>query len=112
MDVDKEEPKPHACEVRVSFPTNLQAEQAMQVLQVDPEPTDRVSKSFRLENDPDDNQVTMVVYASFLSSDCLLSGNFSLPPTHSILVHYFIIIWQPLRIERTQNDSRRCFLFL
>jgi hypothetical protein len=38
----------HACEIEVTFPTDLQAEQALQILQVDREPTDRVSKSFQL----------------------------------------------------------------
>mmetsp|Transcript_17672 Transcript_17672/g.40552 ORF Transcript_17672/g.40552 Transcript_17672/m.40552 type:complete len:128 (+) Transcript_17672:182-565(+) len=38
----------HACEIEVTFPTNLQADQALRILQVDREPTDRVSKSFRL----------------------------------------------------------------
>ena len=38
----------HACEIEVTFPTNLQAEQALKILQVDKEPTDRVSKSFQL----------------------------------------------------------------
>lgn len=49
----------HVCEVLVTFPTNLQAEQAMQILQVDAEPTDRVHKSFRLENE--DDAVSMAV---------------------------------------------------
>ena len=38
----------HACEIEVTFPTNLQAEQALQILRVDKEPTERVSKSFHL----------------------------------------------------------------
>jgi len=38
----------HACEIEVIFPTDLQAEQALQILQVDKEPTPRVSKSFQL----------------------------------------------------------------
>jgi hypothetical protein len=38
----------HACEIEITFPTNLQAEQALQILQVDKEPTDRASKSFHL----------------------------------------------------------------
>ena len=63
MDIDKpEEERAHSCEIKVSFPTNLQAEQALQVLQVDPEPTDRVSKSFRLVEDAESNEVSMVVY--------------------------------------------------
>lgn len=37
-------PPPHVCEVRVTFPTNRQAQYALQVLQVDKEPTDRVQK--------------------------------------------------------------------
>ena len=54
-------PRPHACEVEVRFPTDLQAEQALQILQVDAEPTDRVTKSFRLERPPFDHSVCMVV---------------------------------------------------
>jgi hypothetical protein len=42
----------HACEIEVTFPTNLQAEQALQVLQVDQEPTDRVTKTFHLLKQP------------------------------------------------------------
>eukprot|EP00533_Pseudo-nitzschia_delicatissima_P015634 CAMPEP_0197274080 /NCGR_PEP_ID=MMETSP1432-20130617/12175_1 /TAXON_ID=44447 /ORGANISM="Pseudo-nitzschia delicatissima, Strain UNC1205" /LENGTH=111 /DNA_ID=CAMNT_0042739835 /DNA_START=62 /DNA_END=397 /DNA_ORIENTATION=- len=38
----------HVCEIDITFPTDLQAEQALQILQVDKEPTDRVSKSFQL----------------------------------------------------------------
>lgn len=38
----------HVCEIDVTFPTDLQAEQALQILQVDKEPTDRVSKTFQL----------------------------------------------------------------
>eukprot|EP00536_Pseudo-nitzschia_multiseries_P003190 jgi/Psemu1/301811/fgenesh1_kg.47_\ len=38
----------HSCEIEVTFPTNLQAEQALKILQVDREPTDRVSKSFQM----------------------------------------------------------------
>jgi hypothetical protein len=38
----------HVCEIEVIFPTDLQAEQALHILQVDKEPTDRVSKSFQL----------------------------------------------------------------
>ena len=38
----------HICEIEVTFPTDRQAEQALQILQVDKEPTDRVSKSFEL----------------------------------------------------------------
>lgn len=38
----------HVCEIYVTFPTDLQAEQALQILQVDREPTDRVSKAFAL----------------------------------------------------------------
>jgi hypothetical protein len=52
----------HACEVEVTFPTNLQAEQALQILQVDKEPSDRVTKTFQLvkkegEDGIDDNDV-------------------------------------------------------
>jgi len=49
----------HVCEVQILFPTNLQAEQALKILQVDVEPTDRVTKSFRLEHAED--SVSMVV---------------------------------------------------
>ena len=52
----------HSCEIKVTFPTNLQATQAMQVLQVDREPTNRVSKSFRIEEDDSLNKVSLVVY--------------------------------------------------
>lgn len=38
----------HVCEIDVTFPTDLQAKQALQILQVDREPTDRVSKAFAL----------------------------------------------------------------
>ena len=38
----------HSCEIEITFPTSLQAKQAMEVLQVDQEPTTRVTKSFRL----------------------------------------------------------------
>ena len=41
-------PPSHVCEIDVTFPTDLQAEQALQILQVDREPTDRVSKHFEL----------------------------------------------------------------
>jgi len=52
-------PRNHACEIEVTFLTNLQAEQALQILQVDREPTDRVSKSFHLvKKEEDDTQKT------------------------------------------------------
>jgi hypothetical protein len=38
--------KMHVCEVVVTFPTNLQADYALRVLQVDKEPSDRVQRSF------------------------------------------------------------------
>mmetsp|Transcript_12420 Transcript_12420/g.31289 ORF Transcript_12420/g.31289 Transcript_12420/m.31289 type:complete len:112 (-) Transcript_12420:759-1094(-) len=38
----------HVCEIDITFPTDLQAEQALKILQVDKEPTDRVSKTFQL----------------------------------------------------------------
>eukprot|EP00980_Cylindrotheca_fusiformis_P007845 scaffold1669_cov129-Cylindrotheca_fusiformis.AAC.56 len=41
----------NACEIKVTFPTSLQAEQALKVLSVDPEPSTRVVKSFRIENE-------------------------------------------------------------
>ena len=46
--VVEETVKQLACEIEIAFPTNLQAEQALKVLQVDAEPTNRVTKSFRL----------------------------------------------------------------
>jgi hypothetical protein len=64
---DHQATKPFACEIEVTFPTNLQSEQAMKVLQVDVEPTDRVTKTFRLkkdggdDGDDDDDVVAMVV---------------------------------------------------
>ena len=53
----------HACEVHVTFPTNLQADQAVCVMQVDSEPTVRVNKSFRLGQveDAGESKVSMVV---------------------------------------------------
>ena len=52
----------HVCELEITFPTDLQAEQAMKVLQVDKEPTDRVTKSFRLQTEENPNAaVSMVV---------------------------------------------------
>ena len=42
-------PKMHSCDVRVTFPTNRQAQYALQVLQVDKEPTGRVTKSMEIE---------------------------------------------------------------
>ena len=50
----------HACELRITFPTDLQAEQAMQIMQVDSEPTDRVSKSFRLDTRQGDEGESIV----------------------------------------------------
>lgn len=44
---------PYACRIDVTFPTNEQAEQAMQVLQVDREPGDRVLKAFTLVKEGD-----------------------------------------------------------
>ncbi|CAJ1934152.1 unnamed protein product [Cylindrotheca closterium] len=54
----KVEEKPQCCEVKIVFPTNVQAQQAMQVLAVDPEPTNRVAKKFRIlqEVDPKNNK--------------------------------------------------------
>jgi hypothetical protein len=39
----------NACELEVTFCNAVQAEQAMQIMQVDKEPTDRVTKSFQLK---------------------------------------------------------------
>ena len=39
---------PYACRIDIRFPTHQQAEQTMQVLQVDREPGDRVVKTFSL----------------------------------------------------------------
>jgi hypothetical protein len=44
----------HACEIEITFPTDLHAEQALQILQVDKEPTDRASKSFHLVKTKDE----------------------------------------------------------
>lgn len=41
---------PYACQIDIRFPTNRQAEQAIQVLQVDREPGERVVKSFSIVN--------------------------------------------------------------
>lgn len=49
--IDLSRPFLHACEIEVIFPTNEQAEQAIQILQVDREPTERVSKVFHLVNE-------------------------------------------------------------
>ena len=49
----------HTCEIELTFPTNLQAEQVLQVLQVDREPTDRVSKSFQLIHKGNGSNVTV-----------------------------------------------------
>ena len=58
----------HSCEIEITFPTSLQAKQAMEVLQVDQEPTTRVTKSFRLSTTATatttattDGTVTMIV---------------------------------------------------
>lgn len=40
----------HACELEVVFRTASSAEHAVKVLQVDKEPTDRVTKSFQLKS--------------------------------------------------------------
>lgn len=48
------EEKTHSCEVKISFPTDLQAQQAIQILAVDPEPTNRVVKQFRISQEADD----------------------------------------------------------
>jgi hypothetical protein len=69
MDIDNDETsnrsdeKLHACEIKLTFPTPLQAQQAMQVLSVDAEPTTRVSKSFRIDNEgePGDKKICMIV---------------------------------------------------
>eukprot|EP00526_Cylindrotheca_closterium_P022195 CAMPEP_0113623002 /NCGR_PEP_ID=MMETSP0017_2-20120614/11820_1 /TAXON_ID=2856 /ORGANISM="Cylindrotheca closterium" /LENGTH=111 /DNA_ID=CAMNT_0000532913 /DNA_START=17 /DNA_END=352 /DNA_ORIENTATION=+ /assembly_acc=CAM_ASM_000147 len=54
VDSSAAEEKAHCCEVKIAFPTNLQAQQAMQVLAVDPEPTNRVAKQFRISQEADD----------------------------------------------------------
>lgn len=52
----------YACRIEISFPTNGQAEQAMQVLQVDREPGDRVVKAFSLvkEEGEGDEELTVL----------------------------------------------------
>ena len=56
---------PYACRIDVKFPTSRQAEQTMQVLQVDREPGDRVIKAFSIVNmetdKGSDNQKTVVM---------------------------------------------------
>ena len=47
------EDEKHACELEVTFSSAIQAEQAMQIMQVDQEPTDRVTKSFALKTSDD-----------------------------------------------------------
>jgi Transcription factor Pcc1 len=42
---------PLKCQIDIVFPTNQQAEQALQVLQVDREPGDRVEKTFSIVQD-------------------------------------------------------------
>lgn len=54
----------YSCEIQVDFPTDLQAQQALEILQVDSEPTDRVSKSFRLES-RSGNPTSMIVWVGF-----------------------------------------------
>ena len=39
---------PYAAQIDITFPTHVQAENAMKVLQVDNEPGDRVVKSFSI----------------------------------------------------------------
>lgn len=55
-DSSEESHQAHCCEIKVSFPTNLQARQAMDVLAVDPEPTNRVSKHFRILQEAAENK--------------------------------------------------------
>jgi hypothetical protein len=51
----------HACEIEVTFATNLQAEHALQVMQVDEEPSDRVTKSYQLiQQSENDNHTTLM----------------------------------------------------
>ena len=40
--------KPHVCEVCITFPTNLQAEHAWNVLRVDQEPPNRMTKTMEV----------------------------------------------------------------
>jgi len=53
------DPAVFSCEIQVTFPTNLQAEQAMKVLRVDKEPSDRVTKTFGMK--AEENLSVMVV---------------------------------------------------
>jgi len=46
----------YTCRIDIKFPTNLQAEQTMQVLQVDKEPGDRVIKTFSVVEVDDDGE--------------------------------------------------------
>ena len=61
MGNSSEEEKPFVCEIEVAFPTNLQAEQAVKVLQVDAEPTNRVTKAFKLSRKKDGKEMEVVV---------------------------------------------------
>jgi hypothetical protein len=49
LNVTDENDEKHACDLEVTFCNAVQAEQAMQIMQVDQEPTDRVTKSFSLK---------------------------------------------------------------
>jgi hypothetical protein len=60
----------HACEIEVTFPTNLQAEQALQILRVDREPTDRVKKTFDLiKTEIDKNETVCKLKVRFESKE-------------------------------------------
>ena len=52
---------PYACRIEVRFPKNEDAEQAVQGLQVDREPGDRVVKSFSVVKDDADAVAIMRV---------------------------------------------------
>ena len=53
---------PYSCDVKISFPTDKQAEIAMKVLQVDQEVGNRVRKSFSIDSSNDENPRILKVY--------------------------------------------------
>jgi Transcription factor Pcc1 len=57
----QESSRAHVCEVCVTFPTNRQAQYALEVLRVDREPTNRVTKSMEVavvdDDDKNDNDI-------------------------------------------------------
>jgi hypothetical protein len=54
----------HSCEVRIAFPTARHAEQTLQVMQVDKEVGDRVTKTLSID---DGSAHILIVYVLFVS---------------------------------------------